>query len=210
MPVCCGDPPDSTVGAGLDSAACARVRTAVVKLCYATALAAPGGNAFALSRTQRSDETDSGRIVKTVNVDGPIVPCPQPNNGFYARRGAWGMMKVELTVVKNETVTGSQRSVSIKITGVSWPIYPDHTPKTKYINSQALPLLQQETLRLNANAPGASRTSGARPRRRGAGRPLSKPPPASQEALAAQTRRWWLGVTRRCVGRGSRCCRAAC
>ena len=110
------------------------IRTTLTSLCCATALAAPVGNAFALSRTQRSDETDSGRIVKTVTVDGPIVPCPQPNNGFYARRGAGARCRSS-SLVMTETVTGSQRSVSIKITGVSWPIYPDHTPKTKYINS---------------------------------------------------------------------------
>ena len=41
--------------------------------------------------------------------------------------------------------------MSIKINSVSWPIYPDHTPKSKYINAQALPLLQGETLQLQAS-----------------------------------------------------------
>ena len=42
--------------------------------------------------------------------------------------------------------------MSIKILAVDWPIYPDHTPKSKYINAQALPLLQQETMQLQADA----------------------------------------------------------
>ena len=50
------------------------------------------------------------------------------------------------------TSDAGKPKVSIKITGVSWPIYPDHTPKSKYINAQAMPLLQQETMQLQASA----------------------------------------------------------
>ena len=56
--------------------------------------------------------------------------------------------------------------VSIKITGVSWPVFPNHTPRSIYINQQALPLLQRETLQLQAtprrklmNIAGATHTS---------------------------------------------------
>ena len=35
---------------------------------------------------------------------------------------------------------------------VDWPVYPTHTPKSKYINAQALPLLQEETMQLQASA----------------------------------------------------------
>jgi uncharacterized protein with FMN-binding domain len=48
--------------------------------------------------------------------------------------------------------TGAKTSVSIKITGVSWPVFPNHTPRSIYINGQALPLLQQETLQLQSKA----------------------------------------------------------
>ena len=55
--------------------------------------------------------------------------------------------------MKTEVTSASGKpQVSIKITGVSWPIYPDHTPKSKYINAQALPLLQQETMQLQASS----------------------------------------------------------
>jgi uncharacterized protein with FMN-binding domain len=67
-----------------------------------------------------------------------------------------------------EPATVGKVAVSIKITTVSWPTYPDHTPKSKYINAQALPILQQETFRLKTNAAtklanvtGASNTTTA-------------------------------------------------
>ncbi len=64
-----------------------------------------------------------------------------------------GFIQLQLKVVKTE-VTGAngKQQVSIKIADVSWPIYPDHTSKSKYINAQALPLLQQETLQLQASS----------------------------------------------------------
>ena len=76
-------------------------------------------------------------------------------------------MVVQLKVVKTEITSASGKpTVSIKITSVSWPTYPDHTPKSKYINAQALPLLQGETLQLQAcagakleNISGASNTT---------------------------------------------------
>jgi uncharacterized protein with FMN-binding domain len=49
-----------------------------------------------------------------------------------------------------KTVVG--KNVTIKITNVSWPTYPDHTPKSKYINAQALPLLQGEVMQLQASS----------------------------------------------------------
>ena len=75
-------------------------------------------------------------------------------------------MQLQLKVVKTEITGAGKPKVSIKITDVSWPIYPDHTPKSKYINAQAMPLLQQETLQLQAasgtklvNISGATHTT---------------------------------------------------
>jgi hypothetical protein len=61
-------------------------------------------------------------------------------------------MEVRLKLVKTVVTGAGKPKVTIKITAVDWPIYPDHTPKSKYINAQALPLLQQETLQLQADA----------------------------------------------------------
>jgi hypothetical protein len=100
------------------------------------------GNALAVSRATESATSIKKKVVSTVTVTGPSVKCHQ-----------WGFMEVRLKVVKTVvTSTTGKPKVSIKILAVDWPIYPDHTPKSKYINAQALPLLQQETMQLQAAA----------------------------------------------------------
>jgi hypothetical protein len=100
------------------------------------------GNALAVSRARESATSIKKKVVSTVTVTGPSVKCHQ-----------WGFMEVRLKVVKTVvTSTTGKPKVSIKILAVDWPIYPDHTPKSKYINAQALPLLQQETMQLQAAA----------------------------------------------------------
>ena len=100
------------------------------------------GDAFALVRTAKAPTTTKKKVVSNITVTGPSVKCHQ-----------WGFMQLQLKVQKTEVTNGSGKPrVSIKITSVSWPIYPDHTPKSKYINAQALPLLQQETMQLQASA----------------------------------------------------------
>jgi len=106
----------------------------------------PVTSAFALTRVVHSKpkvaKTSGPRtIVTKLTVDGPSV-----------RSHHWGYMEVQLKVIQTETIVGSKDSVSIKITGVSWPVFPNHTPRSIYINTQALPLLQAETLQLQANA----------------------------------------------------------
>jgi len=100
------------------------------------------GNAFALVRSAKAPATIKKKVVTTVSVTGPSVKCHQ-----------WGFMQVRLKVVKTEVTSGSGKpQVSIKITAVDWPVYPTHTPKSKYINAQALPLLQEETMQLQSSA----------------------------------------------------------
>jgi uncharacterized protein with FMN-binding domain len=113
------------------------LRKALMTLFCASALFVQTGNAFALARSAKAPTTTKKKVVTTVTVTGPTVKCH-----------AWGFMIVQLKVIK--TVVG--KKVSIKITGVSWPTYPDHTPKSKYINAQALPLLQGEVLQLQASS----------------------------------------------------------
>ncbi len=114
------------------------------------------GNALAAARSTKAGTSIKKKVVTTETVTGPSIKCHQ-----------WGFMVVQLKVVKTEITSASGKpSVSIKITGISWPTYPDHTPKSKYINAQALPLLQGETLQLQAssgtkleNISGASNTT---------------------------------------------------
>lgn len=100
------------------------------------------GNALALVRTAKAPTATKKKVVSNITVTGPSVKCHQ-----------WGFMQVQLKVVKTEVTSASGKpQVSIKITGVSWPVYPTHTPKSVYINAQALPLLQQETMQLQASS----------------------------------------------------------
>lgn len=118
------------------------LRKSLIAVSCATVLFVQTGNAWALFRAAKTQTSTKKKVVTTVTVTGPSVKCHQ-----------WGFMEVQLKVTKTVTTPISGKpSVSIKITGVSWPIYPDHTPKSKYINAQALPLLLQETMQLQANA----------------------------------------------------------
>lgn len=110
-------------------------------VCF-VALAVVPADAFAAARTAKAPKAIEQRIVTTETVTGPSVKCHQ-----------WGFMQVRLKVVKTEVGhPPGKPAVSIRITAVSWPVYPDHTPKSKYINAQALPLLQLETLKLQAKS----------------------------------------------------------
>ena len=116
-------------------------KTLTTVFCSAVLLAL-AGNAFALVQTAKTPTVAKKKVVSNITVTGPNVKCHQ-----------WGFMTVQLHVTKTVvTPTGGKPVVTIKITGVSWPVYPDHTPKSKYINAQALPLLQQETMALQASA----------------------------------------------------------
>jgi len=109
---------------------------------------------MALARTAKTGTTVKKKV-STVVVTGPSVKCHQ-----------WGFMEVQLKVAKTVIGSGPSAKVSIKLLAVTWPIYPDHTPKSKYINAQALPLLKGETIQLQAasgtkllNIAGATHTT---------------------------------------------------
>jgi hypothetical protein len=118
------------------------------------------GNAFAVARTVRSTAKIAKVVVTHEVVDGPVIKCHR-----------WGFMEVQLDVIQTEKIVGTKKTVSsVKITGVHWPVFPNHTPRSTYINtagsSAALPLLAQETLQLGVTAPenlvnisGASNTT---------------------------------------------------
>ena len=67
--------------------------------------------------------------------------------GSLASVQQWGSLQVTIVVRKTTTITGTKRNVTRKITAVSVPTYPNHTDRSVYINTQALPILKSETLR---------------------------------------------------------------
>lgn len=91
-------------------------------------LALPPLNAAAAART---------KTVKTVTktVLGTTVVCHK-----------WGSIQVQLKIA--QTVVGGK--AKIKILDVAWPIWPQHTVRSVFINERALPLLKMEVLQLQS------------------------------------------------------------
>jgi hypothetical protein len=115
------------------------LRKPLTTLCLVVALVVPVTNALALTREARAARA---KVVTTVTVTGPVVKCHQ-----------WGFLEVKLKLIKTEITVGKAKpEVLLKITAISWPIWPTHTPRSIYINTQALPLLQGETLSIGAKS----------------------------------------------------------
>ena len=83
----------------------------------------------------------AGAAVKTTKK---VVTKKFAGAAYQADR--WGPLQVTITVRKTTTVTAGKRTVKRKIMAVSVPTYPNHTDRSVYINSQALPILKSETL----------------------------------------------------------------
>ena len=66
--------------------------------------------------------------------------------GSTAQAGRWGDLQVQIVVRKTTTTVGKKVTVSRRIVKVTVPVYPNHTDRSVFINSQALPYLIQETL----------------------------------------------------------------
>jgi uncharacterized protein with FMN-binding domain len=75
-----------------------------------------------------------------------VVTVTKRVTGPQAQADRWGYIQVTLVVKKTTTTVGTKRTVKRKISGVTVPVYPNHTDRSVYINQQALPWLKQETL----------------------------------------------------------------
>jgi len=117
------------------------IRKSLITLSCAVALLGQAGSSLAVLRAAQAPTSVKKKVVSTITVTGPSVKCHQ-----------WGQMVVALKVQKTVTTGAGKPVVSIKILDVTWPIFPDHTPKSVYINYQALPMLKQETMAFQAAA----------------------------------------------------------
>jgi uncharacterized protein with FMN-binding domain len=82
------------------------------------------------------------RATVTKIVKGPTVECPVVSDRY--KHGKWGPLQVDLKI---STVPGSAK---FKILAVTWPIWPQHTARSVFINDKALPLLQMQVLQLQS------------------------------------------------------------
>jgi uncharacterized protein with FMN-binding domain len=121
-----------------------RARSTGASICCAAALTLSAGTALATARDLTTHTKPPKKVVIVETVDGPVVKCHQ-----------WGYMQVQLKISKTVVGSGPNTIASIQIrqlTDVTWPVFPNHTSRSIYINQQALPLLQYETFKLQANA----------------------------------------------------------
>jgi uncharacterized protein with FMN-binding domain len=114
-------------------------RVLVVSSCC-LALAVPTVDAWA---TVRHKATKQRAAMFTKVIKGTTVPCPL-TPGNHTATGKWGPLEVDLKISK---VPGSKK---FKILAVTWPIWPQHTARSVFINEKALPLLQQQVLQLQS------------------------------------------------------------
>ena len=90
------------------------------------ALALPPLNAVAAARAKS--------VTKTVL--GSNVTCNK-----------WGQLQLHLKIT--QSVVGGKVK-AFKILAVTWPVWPQHTVRSVFINQKALPLLQQQVLQLQS------------------------------------------------------------
>jgi uncharacterized protein with FMN-binding domain len=114
-------------------------RTLAVLACWLV-LALPTVDAWATAR-HRATKERAATITRVIR--GTTVPCPVTRDN-HAATGKWGPLQVDLKVSK---VPGSKK---FKILAVTWPIWPQHTARSVFINEKALPLLQQQVLQLQS------------------------------------------------------------
>jgi uncharacterized protein with FMN-binding domain len=107
--------------------------------------------------------TEATAAVKTTTKK--VVVVTKRFTGTAVEAGRWGPLQVTILVRKTTTITAGKRKVTRKLKAVSVPVYPNHTDRSVFINSQALPILKSEALRAQtaniALVSGASDSSEA-------------------------------------------------
>jgi uncharacterized protein with FMN-binding domain len=126
------------------------MRRATTMAVSAAALLIPVGNAVAAARSTAVRAVKRKVVTVAKSVTGPSETA-----------GRWGEVEVTLVVKKTTTTVGTKKTVARRITKVNAPVYPNHTSRSVFINSQALPLLVQEALRVQFDISSFRLVSGA-------------------------------------------------
>jgi uncharacterized protein with FMN-binding domain len=113
-------------------------RTLAVVWCV-TALTVPAGNVWAATHARAAQRKKVVTVAKT--VVSPVVDVSR-----------WGQLQLQVKLNLTTTTVAGKATKSFKITGISFPIYPQHTDRSTFISQQALPLLRQEILQIKGNS----------------------------------------------------------
>ncbi|MBV8066242.1 MAG: hypothetical protein JOY72_01450 [Actinobacteria bacterium] len=90
-----------------------------------------------------------------------VVTVTKTVTGPQEVASRWGYVEVVLVVKRTTTTVGTKKSVTRTITAVKVPVYPHHTDRSVFINSQAVPLLTQEVLKTTKFNPNIELVGGA-------------------------------------------------
>ncbi|MBV8562156.1 MAG: FMN-binding protein [Actinobacteria bacterium] len=90
-----------------------------------------------------------------------VITVTKTVQGDPGSAGQWGEIDVTLVVKKTTTIVGKKKTVKRAITSLDVPVFPNHTDRSIFINQQALPLLESETLAANYSLNGIQMISGA-------------------------------------------------
>jgi uncharacterized protein with FMN-binding domain len=128
------------------------MRKTLAAIACASALTVPAGNVWAATHAKTVQKK---RVVTVArSVMSPVVDVNR-----------WGQLQLSVKVDVITTTFGTKKTKSFKITALGYPTYPQHTDRSAYISSQALPLLRQEVLPLKGSSiqlvSGATDTSYA-------------------------------------------------
>jgi uncharacterized protein with FMN-binding domain len=126
------------------------MRRATTMAVSTAALLIPVGNAVASARSIAVNAVKKKVVTVTKTINGPAETASR-----------WGEVQVTLVVKKTTTTVGTKKTVTRRVTKVSAPVYPNHTSRSVFINSQALPLLVQEALRVQFHISSFRLVSGA-------------------------------------------------
>jgi len=128
------------------------MRKALAAVACGSALTVPAGNVWAAVNVKTAQKKRVVTVAKSVM--SPVVDVNR-----------WGQLQLSVKVNVITTTVGTKKTKRFKITALAYPVYPQHTDRSAYISSQALPLLRQEILQLKGSSinlvSGATDTSYA-------------------------------------------------
>jgi len=115
------------------------MRKSLTAFACAAALTVPVGNVWAATHARTAQKKKVVTVAKSVT--SPVVDVSR-----------WGQLQLQVELTLTTTTVSGKATKSFKITGLSFPVYPQHTDRSAFISQQALPILRQEILQIKGSS----------------------------------------------------------
>ena len=115
------------------------MRKLLTAFACAAALTVPAGNVWAATHARASQKKKVVTVSRSVM--SPVVDVSR-----------WGQLQLQVKLNLTTTTVAGKATKTFKITGLSYPTYPQHTDRSTFISQQALPLLRQEILQIKGSS----------------------------------------------------------